>query len=179
MRWYSWTSSCSDRSRTAWTRAWSRPTWSLKWFWSCWSWSKTAIDSRLWLALALKSWLAWIRLNWAAVAVRTCRLTWRAYSTVYRSRACAVSCGCARCSCSLWQLGQGACVILKLTLLTNYYDTNKLASYFENFNSACRFLMITYDFFYVLCICYKSWTLSWNQIIYFSLILSGITFFAY
>ncbi len=65
-------------------------------------------------------------------------------------------------------------VIIKETLLINHYDKNKLANYFWNFNCACRFLMITYYCFYVLCICYNSWTLSWNQVIYFSLIVSII-----
>jgi hypothetical protein len=46
--------------------------------------------------------------------------------------------------------------IIKVTLLINHYDKNKLANYFWNFNSACRFLMITYYCFYVLCICYNS-----------------------
>ena len=38
----------------------------------------------------------------------------------------------------------GAYVRIKVTLLINHYNKNKLANYFQNFNSACRFLMITY-----------------------------------
>ncbi len=45
-----------------------------------------------------------------------------------------------------------AFVRIKVTLLINHYNKNKLANYFQNFNSACRFLMITYYCFYVLCI---------------------------
>jgi len=67
--------------------------------------------------------------------------------------------------------GPGAFVRIKVTLLINHYNKNKLANYFQNFNSACRFLIITYYCFYVLFICYNSLTLSLNQIIYFSLIV--------
>ncbi len=47
-------------------------------------------------------------------------------------------------------------VRMKVTLLINHYNKNKLANYFQNFNSACRFLMITYYCFYILFICYNS-----------------------
>ena len=53
-------------------------------------------------------------------------------------------------------LGRLAFVIIKVTLLINHYNENKLANYFENFNSACRFLMVAYYRFHVLCICYNS-----------------------
>ena len=52
--------------------------------------------------------------------------------------------------------GGQAFVRIKVTLLINHYNKNKLANYFQNFNSACRFLMITYYCFYVLFICYNS-----------------------
>jgi len=47
-------------------------------------------------------------------------------------------------------------VRIKVTLLINHCNKNKSANYFQNFNSACRFLMITYYCFYVLFICYNS-----------------------
>ena len=66
-----------------------------------------------------------------------------------------------RAAATLFGIKQLGChitgyVIIEVTLLINHYDKNKLANYFWNFNSACRFLMITYCCFYVLCICYNS-----------------------